>query len=503
MPLLTQRRQLILPSSAGIDNPSSPYPLDAGIFSSAYSLRKLRFGSTAAIRVQRSSDNAQQDIGFLGRDLDIIGLLNFCAGSTGTLVKWYDQSLNNLGVSNGHDLIQNTLAAQPVIVNAGKLIFLPNSARLGVSFDGNRYMATGTGYVLVLPLTHFAVVSPSASNGSVGTIGGSTNVGSPHLFAYAGNTSQFKFNTFVSLTAVGAAPVIPRVVMATGDYHDSFMEISPNFSRGYTGTAGLAGFEMGSCQGGANKFIGVISEYFIYASISQNRKSKIAREMAAYYGLAYSFPAFPAYTKIYVFAGDSLTYGQNSTGSTNDWPSKYISKLGAGTYLGMNTGFPGHTLVDMSARASSESGLLNYFYPAPSVMLWVTGGTNDIINGEQSANTAYTRLIGYITAAAASGKFSQIGVCTLPPSGATSGAFAQVIHDYNVLVRAGMAPGGTLLTAGATALCDLQTNGVFDDTPANVTTVTHNATYFNQTDFTHGTDALYDLWATLAVAAGT
>jgi len=41
----------------------------------AYSVRKLSSTATLSMRVRRSSDNAEQDIGFVGEDLDTASLL--------------------------------------------------------------------------------------------------------------------------------------------------------------------------------------------------------------------------------------------------------------------------------------------------------------------------------------------------------------------------------------------------------------------------------------------
>jgi hypothetical protein len=61
----------------------------------AYSLRKLRTAYTgSAIRVRRSSDNTEQDIGFVGRGLDTTALLTFCGVGDGFVKTWYDQSGN-------------------------------------------------------------------------------------------------------------------------------------------------------------------------------------------------------------------------------------------------------------------------------------------------------------------------------------------------------------------------------------------------------------------------
>lgn len=70
----------------------------------AYSLRKLRTAYTgAAIRVQRSNDLAQTDIGFVNNVLDTTTLLTFIGVFNGMVVIWYDQSGNgnNAGIDPG------------------------------------------------------------------------------------------------------------------------------------------------------------------------------------------------------------------------------------------------------------------------------------------------------------------------------------------------------------------------------------------------------------------
>jgi len=80
----------------------------------AYSLMKLRSLYTgSAIRVRRSSDNTEQDIGFSGTALNTTALATFVGANDGFITKWYDQS----GGSN--DAVQATSGSQPKIVDAG------------------------------------------------------------------------------------------------------------------------------------------------------------------------------------------------------------------------------------------------------------------------------------------------------------------------------------------------------------------------------------------------
>ena len=85
----------------------------------AYSVRLLRgaYYGSPCIRVRRSSDNAEQDIGFtiLGL-LDIASLLSFIGSGSGFIRTVYDQS------GNGVNWEQATPANQPMIVNAGVLL---------------------------------------------------------------------------------------------------------------------------------------------------------------------------------------------------------------------------------------------------------------------------------------------------------------------------------------------------------------------------------------------
>lgn len=96
----------------------------------AYSLRKLRAAYTgSAIRVRRSSDNAEQDIYFDSNgNLDTAQLTSFCGASNGFVTTWYDQS------GNGRNATQTAASNQPQIVISGSVI-LENS-KPSVKFDG-------------------------------------------------------------------------------------------------------------------------------------------------------------------------------------------------------------------------------------------------------------------------------------------------------------------------------------------------------------------------------
>ena len=109
---------------------SSPLLLDLyPNAASAYSLRKLRTAyAGSAIRVRRSSDNAEQDINFVGNELDTASLLSFVGAGNGTISVWYDQS------GEGFDVTQVAVTNQPFIVLAGSLV--EENGKPSIYFNG-------------------------------------------------------------------------------------------------------------------------------------------------------------------------------------------------------------------------------------------------------------------------------------------------------------------------------------------------------------------------------
>jgi len=92
----------------------------------AYSLRKLRNGYYGfAIRVRRSSDNAEQDIAFdASGNLDTVSLLAFVGSGNGFVTTWYDQS------GNGKHAYQISASNQPRIVLGGAIDLINNKPSL-------------------------------------------------------------------------------------------------------------------------------------------------------------------------------------------------------------------------------------------------------------------------------------------------------------------------------------------------------------------------------------
>jgi hypothetical protein len=104
----------------------------------AYSLRKLRTAYTgSAIRVRRSSDNTETDIGFVSNQLDTAAITTFVGAGNGFVTIWYDQS------GNSYNSLQSTTTFQPQIVSSGAVILL--NSKPSALFNGStQYMSTST-----------------------------------------------------------------------------------------------------------------------------------------------------------------------------------------------------------------------------------------------------------------------------------------------------------------------------------------------------------------------
>lgn len=109
------------------------YEVDIERMQAAYSMRNLNPNfNTASIRVRRSSDNQEQDIGFdANGNLDRTALMDFVGrGSTdqGFVTTWYDQS------GHGRDMVQTSRSQQGLIVDGGVLITRADGSP-GISFN--------------------------------------------------------------------------------------------------------------------------------------------------------------------------------------------------------------------------------------------------------------------------------------------------------------------------------------------------------------------------------
>jgi hypothetical protein len=102
--------------------------------------------------VRRSSDNTEQNIGFVNNELDTSSLTTFCGAGNGFVTTWYDQS------GNAINALQTTAANQPQIVSSGAVLTLNSKPTLKtgssgfMSTTGTRFNSTQTSIIAVAKL---------------------------------------------------------------------------------------------------------------------------------------------------------------------------------------------------------------------------------------------------------------------------------------------------------------------------------------------------------------
>lgn len=267
----------------------NPYLLDnysgAG---AAYSVRKLSSSYTgAALRVRRSSDNVEQDIGFVGFDLDTTALSSFVGAANGQVTIWYDQS------GNGRNMNQTTAARQPQIVNSGVIIY--RNSNISINFSST--------------FSHNLQSSYGLSNGPFSTIGvvnvnGTTSTSRIGLyqnlnFCFAGqNSAGWGYQCVSDLSAVitttpSVAQVTTQILSLTnGNSYLIYGNWNGNSSivkyrrNGIDATSsGLSGSNIRKTGNPDTFFNGYISEFIIYPSDQASNVAGMETNINGYYNI--------------------------------------------------------------------------------------------------------------------------------------------------------------------------------------------------------------------------
>lgn len=266
---------------------TSSYPLDGISMDSSdlvFSLRKLTARATNAIIVRRSSDNAEQVIGFSGRDLDTTALLAFVGAGNGFVAAWYDQS------PNGNNAVQTVAVTQPQIVSSGALIVSPKG-RPAMRFTAanSTVLTTGSSVVTDASVQFFlhaeTIAAPASGNGNFfrNTGGGAV------LYLNSLSSNRYTFNNGV---VIGS--------LISGDGHPGgIIECfsGPNAGQGRlilngsiigsgnTGVTSVTG-TMNIGKGTGTQYITMTcAEAIFIKGLTESARISLERNMASYYGV--------------------------------------------------------------------------------------------------------------------------------------------------------------------------------------------------------------------------
>ena len=258
----------------------------------AYSLRKLSSSySGNAIRVRRSSDNTEQDIGFnVFGELDTVSLLAF-AGTGDAFVKtWYDQASTN-------DATQTTTANQPKIVSSGAVIV--ENGKPAVDFGGGRLGLTSATSVTQTNMSLFAIsktsdVAQGFYNGFI--FYARDNANSNYLILNAnrddrsistltkgisGSSNDLTFDNVANLTQNLKSGFINSTTM------EVFLNSTSEGTQSITNaSSAYTSHSIGDyVAGGSVSFRGTIQEIVWYSSDQSSNRTNIESNIATFYDI--------------------------------------------------------------------------------------------------------------------------------------------------------------------------------------------------------------------------
>jgi hypothetical protein len=268
---------------------SATLPLDIlPMPEAAYSIRKLKTAYTGSVlRVRRSNDNAEQDIGFVGNELDTTSLLSFVGANNGFVTTWYDQS------GNARHATQSTAANQPTIVSGG--VLNTNNGKPSIALDGiNDFLNCSIFSATEQNINVFAV----AKGGSSTAFSKSSILGTADGFIFnLRSTSQVRNTggTAILIPSTGASDVLgvysfilgqsgatlPYSVFLNGVLNSSASPAGTGHSTNYPTYIGRGDGGAGTTTSNAS-----IAELIVLTTaITDTDRQTIERNQGAYYGI--------------------------------------------------------------------------------------------------------------------------------------------------------------------------------------------------------------------------
>ena len=249
----------------------------------AYSLRKLNNAyAGSAIRVRRSSDNTETDIGFSGTVLSTSALTAFCGTGSGFVTTWYDQSGNN------KNAIQATTGNQPRIVNSGSIYLLNNTPAIYFSMSGGGLNLTS--YFTGTAGTLFRVQKndtdpPSSFAGAPIDNVGTYLVNDTSFYPYVDGIIYEKFATSVrknvgNLTYNLTTSSLFTVLSDTGVWDARY-----NGTQVYNVSTNTVGYATDQFASIGSSYRGLVSEIIVYTNNKLNVRTSIESNISNYYSL--------------------------------------------------------------------------------------------------------------------------------------------------------------------------------------------------------------------------
>jgi hypothetical protein len=271
------------------------YPNAAG----AYSLRKLRTAYTgAAIRVRKdTTGQPEQDINFVGNELDTASLKSFLNARNGFVTTWYDQS------GNARNATQTVQANQPRIANLG--VIDRRNTKVTLVLDGTNDELRADDVATTITgedkaWTTLSVVTKNNTTDIENILGfGNTTLANPLIIPlrlinnanYGVFLRQTSSPTPTINAAVGTYAANTQYLMfnySTGLFYNLFSNNNSIISESYnTGTITLNTCTIGAIRRSAveGHFDGNIQEVVIYSTDQSTNRTGMQTNINSFYSI--------------------------------------------------------------------------------------------------------------------------------------------------------------------------------------------------------------------------
>ena len=257
----------------------------------AYSLRKIRAAySGSAIRVRRSSDNTEQDIGFVANELDTASLLSFVGGGDGFVRIWYDQS-----GGEGNNVTQDNASAQPKIVSSG--IVIERNSTPAVQFDGTNDNISNftSAFINTTDVSYFSVSNNDVSE-SAGAIHSQYSINNYSIRVFNDRRTTIKRNLIVTSSTIitYTSDLASYSNTANQRLLSAFIDSSKNMSSYKDGVVGTTDTYVGTTENNglvlgsqvAVRFLnGTIQEVIAYNSDQSENRAGIESNINSNYNI--------------------------------------------------------------------------------------------------------------------------------------------------------------------------------------------------------------------------
>ena len=266
------------------------YP-NATIAFSFFKLKTTYIGN--CVKIRRSSDNIEQDFGFLNNYLDTAAVRSFLTTNSGFITTWYNQEDT---LASNWDAVQSVAASQPRIFNSGTFEIIKTGSNLiSIYFDGGDFLAINNTVFFNGLYTAFSVSRNNSVTGArtffAQDVGSGSNRGPQFLRTNGTSPETISFISNAATTESGSTISNDVAYILAAQKTSANMEVFVNgSSNGATTQNGNAqnpnvSLHIGQITNNTGRYDGRISELLLWGKDNSANRSAIISNINSRYGI--------------------------------------------------------------------------------------------------------------------------------------------------------------------------------------------------------------------------